>query len=60
MNVKAQQLMKFRKQLFVLGIFKYSVFMYLLTYYRRLVKNPPAMQETLVQFLGQEDSLEKG
>jgi len=25
-----------------------------------LVKNPPAMQETLVQFLGQEDLLEKG
>ena len=25
-----------------------------------LVKNPPAMQETLVQFLGQEDPLEKG
>ena len=23
-------------------------------------KNPPAMQETLVQFLGQEDPLEKG
>ena len=26
----------------------------------RLVKNPPAMQETQVQFLGQEDPLEKG
>ena len=26
----------------------------------QLVKNPPAMQETLVQSLGQEDSLEKG
>ena len=26
----------------------------------QLVKNPPAMQETWVQFLGQEDSLEKG
>ena len=26
----------------------------------QLVKNPPAMQETLVQFLGQEDLLEKG
>ena len=26
----------------------------------QLVKNQPAMQETLVQFLGQEDSLEKG
>ena len=25
-----------------------------------LVKNPPAMQETLVQFLSQEDLLEKG
>ena len=34
-------------------------------YYRasliaQLVKNPPAMQETLVQFLGWEDLLEKG
>ena len=26
----------------------------------QLVKNPPAMQETWVQFLGQEDFLEKG
>ena len=26
----------------------------------QLVKNPPAMQENLVQFLGQEDLLEKG
>ena len=26
----------------------------------QLVKNPPAMQETPVQFLGQEGSLEKG
>ena len=26
----------------------------------QLVKNPPAMQETLVQFLGQENLLEKG
>ena len=26
----------------------------------QLVKNPPAMQETLVQFLGQEDPLGKG
>ena len=26
----------------------------------QLVKNPPAMQETLIQFLGQEDSLKKG
>ena len=26
----------------------------------QLVKNPPAMQETLVRFLGGEDPLEKG
>ena len=26
----------------------------------KLVKNPPAMQETLVQFLSWEDALEKG
>ena len=26
----------------------------------QLVKNPPAMRETLVQFLSQEDLLEKG
>ena len=26
----------------------------------QLVKNPPATQETLVQFLGWEDPLEKG
>ena len=26
----------------------------------QLVKNPPVMKETLVQFLGQEDPLEKG
>ena len=26
----------------------------------QLVKNPPALQETQVQFLGWEDSLEKG
>ena len=25
----------------------------------QLIKNPPAMQETLFQFLGREDSLEK-
>ena len=26
----------------------------------QLIKNPPAMQETPVQFLGREDPLEKG
>ena len=33
-----------------------------MVYYKiaQLLKNPPAMQETLVQFLGQKDPLEKG
>ena len=26
----------------------------------QLIKNPPAMEETLIRFLGQEDLLEKG
>ena len=26
----------------------------------QLIRNPPAMQETVVRFLGQEDLLEKG
>ena len=30
------------------------------SYVAQLVKNPPAMQETPVWFLGQEDALEKG
>ena len=34
--------------------------MYLYTTGAQLVKNLPAMQETLVQFLAQEDPLEKG
>ena len=29
-------------------------------YLAQSVKNPPAIQETLVRFLGQEDLLEKG
>ena len=29
-------------------------------YFYKLIKNPPAMQETPVRFLGQEDLLEKG
>ena len=31
-----------------------------LTHIAQLVKNPPAMQETPVRFLGREDLLEKG
>ena len=41
-----------------------NVLTYLLGYWSsliaQLVKNPPAVQETLVQFLGWEDPLEKG
>ena len=33
---------------------------YLLSLVAQLVKNPPAMQETPVQFLGREDPLENG
>ena len=29
-------------------------------YIVQLVKNPPAMQETLIEFLGQDNPLEKG
>ena len=34
--------------------------MYFASLVAQLVKNPAAMQETLVQFLGQEDLLQKG
>ena len=40
-----------------LWIFKSPIFY--LSLIAQLVKNPPAMQKTLVQFLGQEDPLEK-
>ena len=35
-------------------------FLYAYVYVAQIVKNPPAMQETRVQSLGQEDPLEKG
>ena len=38
--------------------FSYTFFMTSLI--AQVVRNPPAMEETLVQFLGQEDPLEKG
>ena len=41
-------------------ICSHSVTLYMDSLVAQLVKNPPAMQETLVQFLGQEDPLEKG
>ena len=36
------------------------MYMYKASLVAQLVKNPPAIQETPVQFLGQEDPLEKG
>ena len=42
----------------IVGVFLMMVVMASLI--AQLVKNPPAMQETLVQFLGREDLLEKG
>ena len=46
-------------------MFRYNYLFILFYYYRasliaQLVKNPPAVQETWIQFLGQEDPLEKG
>ena len=39
----------------------WSLFHYIMaSLIAQLVKNPIAVQETLVQFLGQEDPLEKG
>ena len=42
-----------------LSQFDHNQFNLLASLIAQLVKNPPAMQETLVQFLGQEDLLEK-
>jgi len=36
------------------------MYMYMASWVAQLVKNLPAMQETLVRFLGAEDPLEKG
>ena len=38
----------------------YFIYIYMASLIAQLVKNLPAMQETPVQFLGQEDPLEKG
>ena len=38
----------------------YNIQVFVASVIAQLVKNPPAMQETLVQFLGWEDPLEKG
>ena len=44
----------------VKAILRYSLVLSGASLIAQLVKNPPSMQETLVQFLGQEDLLEKG
>ena len=41
-------------------MFIFLGFLYAYVYVAHMVKNPPAMQETRVQSLGQEDPLEKG
>ena len=50
--------------MFHFGYYHYKIYFSLLilgaSLVAQVVKNPPAMQETKVQFLGQEDSLEKG
>ena len=43
-----------------MGIFVRALWVIGVSLIAQLVKNPPAMQETLVQFLGREDRLEKG
>ena len=52
-------------QLKVFSLFSECMCEYIYVYTKssliaQLVKNPPAMQETLVRFLGQKDLLEKG
>ena len=39
---------------------KYCIYVSFYSLIAQLVKNPPAMQDTPVQFLGWEDLLEKG
>ena len=47
--------------IFIVDIFPICLFMLLrASLVAQIVKNPPAMQETCVQTLGQEDPLEKG
>ena len=48
------------KRMFYFVIFKKILLQFEVSLVVQLVKNPPAMQETLVWFLGQKDPLEKG
>ena len=47
-------------QILCLILIYYYLHHYWASLIAQLVKNPPAMQETLVRFLGWEDPLEKG
>ena len=44
----------------LIGLINYKILLYRVSRIAQLVKNPPAMQETPVQFLDREDPLEKG
>ena len=47
-------------KIFSLSSFLYNFIINNFIMIAQLVKNPPAIQETPVQFLGREDTLEKG
>ena len=53
--LQLDNLLKFHKKGFKLHLFGFGAFLI-----AQLVKNPPTLQETPVQFLGWEDLLEKG
>ena len=54
LSLKAYTLLLEKRQVYFLGLY------FWVSLIAHLIKNLPAMQETPVQFLGQEDSLEKG
>ena len=54
LSLKAYTLLLEKRQVYFLGLY------FWVSLIAHLVKNLPAMQETPVQFLGQEDPLEKG
>ena len=68
MQVKKQQLEQNMEQQtgsklgtgFIKAVYCHPVYLTWASLVAQLVNNPPAMQETLVQFLGWEDLLEKG
>ena len=54
LSLKAYTLLLEKRQVYFLGVY------FWFSRIAHLVKNLPAMQETPVRFLGQEDPLEKG